>query len=570
VERRALTAPELLAGTCVLALVGVAAFGSHVANGGFYNDDWSFAVAFRYAPDPGFFGAVAAFDWYSFRPASMLYLPLLYELFGHDARLHLAWLVLMAIVMAAALYWLLRVLGMEPLHAGLIAALVLIFPASDANRLWEAASIALPGIACYLLGTVVALHGLAAHGRRALALHAGALVLYALSVMFYEIAAGAILLSVVLYRWRAAWRPALERWLADVVVIGTILITVTSGSWNEPQPFGTVIRHAGTTADEAFVLLARMAEPYGDPSTALVTVALGVVAIAGAAVALRRSADDPLARQLRRWLGTALAGVAAVAVGYAIFVPADPNAYAPLNPGEHNRVNGLAAIGFVVLIYALAMVAGTLLAQRARRWREFSVGFAIVLVLAIGWGWRLTLGDDKAAWANSADMQDAIVASVARALPEPPSGSTIYTFGAPTVAAPGVPVFAATWDLAGALRFHWDDPSLAAFPAIPGSSLNCGDGAVSLTNVNDAFNPQTAPYGKAYAIDVTRSTAFPLWSRAACRSAARRLPVTTQYQRVPRQVIQPNRNCTGSRAHRAGAGIWGKSFEFTAMWMLAG
>ena len=210
----------------------------------------------------------------------------------------------------------------------------------------------------------MALRGLGAQGRRAVAFHAGALCLYALSVMFYEIAAGAILLSFVFYRWRAGcWRPALWRWAADVVVVGTILITVTSGSWNEPQPIGTVIRHAGTTADQAFVLLARMAEPYGSPGTTVVAVALGLVASAGAAVALRRPAGDPLGGQLRRWLLTALAGVAAVAVGYAIFVPADPNSYAPLQPGQHNRVNGLAAVGFVVLIYALAMVAGTLAAS---------------------------------------------------------------------------------------------------------------------------------------------------------------------------------------------------------------
>ena len=125
-------------------------------------------------------------------------------------------------------------------------------------------------------------------------------------------------------------------------------------------------------------------------------------------------------------------------------------------------------------------------------------------------------------------MQDEIVASVARALPNPPADSTIYTFGAPAVAAPGVPVFAATWDLAGALRFHWDDPSLAAFPAIPGTSMDCGATDVSLANANDAFDPQTGRYGRAYAVDVTRSIAFPLRDRAACLSVAKRLPAVTQ------------------------------------------
>jgi hypothetical protein len=515
------TSWELLACGCGLALLGAAVFGSHVANGGFYNDDWAFAVAYRYRLESGLFGAVEAFDWLSFRPIATLYWPFTHWVFGVDPSLHLAWVVVMAVAMSAALYWLLRTLGMERVHAAAVAALVLIFPASDANRLWAAASIALPGITLYLVGTVIALHGLGKPGRRVLAWHAAAVTLYVLSVMTYEIAAGAILVSLLLYRWRAGWSAALSRWLVDVAVVGTVLLLVTSGSWNEPQPLETVLRHARTMADQSVSVLARAVVPFGSPEAEIVMAVLALIAATGLVVWRLRPPDDPVARALRRWLLIALAAGGATAIGYAIFVTADFS-YLPLRPGQFNRVNGLAAIGFVLLIYALAMVAGTLVAGRARRWREWSTGFALMVSLVMGGGWIHRIDVDKAQWSSSAEQQQAIVDRVERALPKPPARTTIYTVGAPAEAAPGVPVFAATWDLAGALSLMWDDSSLAAYPGVPGTRFVCGRRMIAALNSNNSFSPQTAPYGKAVVVDVAAPRAFWIDDLSDCRRLAGR------------------------------------------------
>jgi hypothetical protein len=513
---------ELVACAALLALVGAAAFGSHVRDGGFYNDDWAFASTFAFAPEPGLLGAIRAFDWYSFRPVSMLYLPATYEAFGMRAELHLALVALTAVALSAMLYWLLRTLGMERLHAGAVASLVLLFPASDANRLWAAAGIALPAIALYLAGAVLALKGLAASGRRAVAFHAGAILLYLLSVMTYEIAAGAILLSVLLYRLRGGWRAALPRWLLDVAAVVPVLLLVTSGSWNEPQPLGTSVRHAGTVADEAVTVLADATVPFGDPDTGVVIALLALVAATGALVWRRRPPADPVGRELRRWLSVALAAICAIAVGYAIFIPADPDSYSPLMPGQGNRVNGLAAIGFVLLIYALAMVAATLVTQRARRWREWSTGVAIVLALVLGWGWLQRIEADIGDWDRSAAVQADVVTRIDRAVAAPWPEMTIYAVRLPTLAAPGVPIFAATWDLAGALALEWDEPSISAYPAVPRTSFACGGREISAENWLDAFDPQTAEYGRAVIVDVAASRAVRVRNRAACVSAAPR------------------------------------------------
>jgi hypothetical protein len=514
---------ELVAFGSLLALVGAVAFGSHVRNGGFYNDDWAFASTFAYASEPGLLGAIRAFDWYSFRPVSRLYLPAIYEVFGMRAGLHLALATLTAVALSGVLYWLLRTLAIERLHAGAMAVLVLLFPASDANRLWAAASIALPAIALYLAGAVLALKGLAARGRRAVAFHAGAILLYLLSVMTYEIAAGAILLSLLLYRLRGGWRAAVPRWLFDVAAVVPVLVFVTSGSWNEPQPLGTTVRHAGTVADQAVTVLADAAVPFGDPDTAVVIALLALVAATGALVSRLRPPADPVSRELTRWLRVALAAVCAIAIGYAIFIPADPDSYSPLMPGQGNRVNGLAAIGFVLLIYALAMVAATLVAQRARLWREWSAGVAIALALVLSLGWLNRIDAHTTDWDRSAALQAEVVRRIDRTVRTPRPDTTIYAVRFPTVAAPGVPVFAATWDLAGALAIEWDEPTISAFPAVPGTSLACGERTISAHNWLDAFDPQTAVYGRAVVVDVAATRAVPVRDRTSCVSAARRL-----------------------------------------------
>jgi hypothetical protein len=514
---------ELAGCAALLTLVGVLAFGSHVRHGGFYNDDWSFATTFEYAPDPGLLGAIRAFDWYSFRPVSMLYLPAMHEAFGMRAELHLGLVVLTGVALSTALYWLLRTLGMERVHAGAVAVLVLLFPASDANRLWAAASIALPAIALYLAGSVLALKGLAAHGRRAVLLHAGAIALYVLSVMTYEIAAGAILLSVFLYRLRGSWRAALTRWACDVAAVVLVLLLVTSGTWNDPQPFGTTVRHARTVADQAGTVMADVTVPFGDPVTGVVIALLVLVAGAGALGWRRRPAADPVGRELRRWLMTALAAICAIAAGYAIFVPADPNTYSPLMPGQGNRVNGLAAIGFVLLIYSLVVVAATLVAGRARLWREWSAAIALVITVVLSWGWLQRIDGHVEEWDRSAAAQAAIVARIDRAAPAPRPGTTIYAVRLPTLAAPGVPIFAATWDLRGALALEWDEPSISAFPAVAGTTFSCAERSMSAQNWLDAYDPQTADYGRALVVDVATSTAVRLHDRASCLAAARRV-----------------------------------------------
>ena len=462
---------ETLVCTALLAALGAAVFGSNVVRGGFSNDDWAFAVTAIHAPEPGLLGAFEAFEWYWFRPLAAAYYALTYEAFGANASLHLALLLAIGVLMCASLYVLLRTLTMERLHAGAIAALVLVFPAADATRFWAATAISPLAITLYLLGVVVALSGLGATCRPAFLRHAVAVSLYMASVLAYQIAAGAILLSALLYRLRAPWSSALPRWAVDVVAVALTLALAGDGFY-EPRPLSEWPSHAVSIARESWAILALASLPFGEPRTVTVVAFLAALVSAGALVSHLLPAADPARRTLRRWLATAVAAGLAIGAGYLMFVPADPG-YHPLAPGQGNRVNALAAIGFVAAVYALVMVAATLVFRGLPSWPAWCMGFAAVAAVVLGTGYANRVAADKAQWESAAEAREHVVARVRAALPKPPYAAVIYTVGHPAHTSPNIPVFAAIWDLSGAVQLEWDDPSLAAYPAFPGTRFSC-------------------------------------------------------------------------------------------------
>jgi hypothetical protein len=204
------------------------------------------------------------------------------------------------------------------------------------------------------------------------------------------------------------------------------------------------------------------------------------------------------ARGERRWLAVAGLGALLVAAGYALFVPAAPY-YEPLAPGTTNRMNVLAAAGFAVLVYALAR----LLVRRAE--------IAAALCLLIGAGYVVKVAGDEGGWQRSADLQ----ARVLRALPDPGGQATLYTFGAPTYAAPGVPVFSLPFDLKAALRLRYHTHRLAAYPLARYNVIHCTPGLVYPSG-GTYSRVHGARYGEAFFVDVPARRVIPIRTRADC------------------------------------------------------
>jgi hypothetical protein len=508
------TARELGVATLLLAGLAAATYGSHVADGGFYWDDWKNAASTRFSPD-GFEGPLDV-RLLAFRPLLALSLPLPHVAFGAAPSLHLALALVLAIATSACFYLVLRTLGMASVHAGVISALVLLFPWSDSTRLWATGSVNHLAIALYLLGLVAALHGLDSDGRRRSLLRVAAVTLYLLSVLTYEIAAIAALLSVLLYAHRVGWRRSVRWWRLEAVAIvcATALVALTT-TRDKLSP-GEQVDHALAIGDQALSLLARAVVPFGTPSRGVVAgAALLVVAAALAVVVARPRAATT---DLRRWLLVACAAVVGIAAGYAMFVPGDAG-YLPLAPGTGNRVNVLAALGFVTLLYSLAMLLGTLAFARSPAREQLSGAVAVLLSAVVGVGYLARVETDKEHWAEAAAIQDRVLAQIERSLPKPAAGSTVYTHGHERFAAASVPAFAVSWDLDGAIKLAFDDPSLHGYPVAGGTRIVCEP--ESMYPAGRVYSlTERASYEDTFVLDVDRGRIDRIESQVECLAAS--------------------------------------------------
>jgi hypothetical protein len=520
--RTPLSRRELALAALALTLLGAALFGPQVARGGFVWDDWQNAANVHFSLEPGLFGALdraTERPVFGYRPVLTTFLVLEHHTLGQDPAPHLAMAALFGVLTAWALYLLLRTAGLGRLDSSVPSVLLLAFPWTDSTRLWATASYDTLAVALYLLGVTLAVRALRAPpGRARVGLTAASLVLYLMASWTYEIVTAGVLAAVALYLLVAPRRAALRRFALDAVLVAVALALVVSGTTRDPQSAHDQLEHARTIAGQSFSLLARALLPVGAVPGGVGAALLALV-LAGAALAWRRLAPTDMRRSwLRRWLAAAGLGALLVAAGYALFVPALPH-YQPLAPGTTNRMNVLAAVGFALLVYALVRLATGLLPRGRARVA------AAALCALIGAGYVVAVARDERGWQRSERIQEQVLRAVRTSLPHPAPRTTIYTFGAPTFAARGIPVFSLPFDLKAAVRLRYDDASIQAYPVAGDTVINCA--ATGLYPTGGTYGPaHGAPYGSAVFVEVPNARAIRIASRAQCLRWRTRLGAT--------------------------------------------
>jgi hypothetical protein len=518
------TLRELPLVTALLSVVGALLYGGHVLHGGLYSDDWAFASVTEHG------GGLA--DEYrelrgsvGFRPLGVLSLVVRFNLFGEHTRWHLAAVLASTILLCAALYLFLRSVGLEKLHAGAISLLALACPYADATRLWATGSGANLAITFWLVGVVVALRGLTARTRRsAVLLHAGAVALYLASLMQYEVAYAAICASGLLYLTRtgvsrAGLLLAFPRAAVDVLAASlTVAVIVSRSEVNRTDSFA---HHARLMFDGGVQILTRVVVPFDDPRPALILGALAAVFGAALVAVARRRHGEATRGELLRWLAVGGAGLIAAVAGYSMFAGAF-DYYQPLNPGLADRTNAIASLGFIATAYAAFMCLATLAVRPLGASRGVAAGVTIVVAAVVFTGYQDRLRESAATWDDTWNREKAILTTLQTKLPDPPPSSTIYTFGHPVVSTnPGLPIFVSYWELRGAVQTVYDDPTLAAYPALPGTSLAC---TATRAYLQGGGYPKAYGdiYGQVYLVDVPRQRVERPDTRAQClRDAAR-------------------------------------------------
>lgn len=524
-----------------LALVAVLLLGDYVVRGGFAWDDWANSATTAYPPAAGYLGPLNL-GLFGFRPLLALLIAGSHTALGPNPELHLALGLLLALALSMALFAVLRELRVERAPAAAVAALVLVFPWSDSTRLWATAGLNNLAVVLWLVGVLLALRSLDAHGRRRQGLHGAALAVYVASVLIYQATAGLVLVSVLVYAHRAGWGLPVVRRLGVVAVVPLLVaLLIGSHAGDTATSVKEMLTHAGAIASHGLALLGQSLVPVGGlPARAARALGLGVIAAAWVAWRATSAGTFRERTEPPQGLSLALGGIAVLLCSYAVFVPAAEK-YVPLARGTANRVNMVAALGYALVVVgaatALATSAAAALARVGVSSGRRGISEAAVstaLILAIGTGWALHLRSDASSWERAAALRTNVLAAIERRSGALGPGSTVLTVGYPVHVAPGIPVFGKPWDLDGAVKVTLRDGHVAARPLHPGESLLCWEHSMGPM---PAFGdrPERAAYGRTLVLDVGSGVATRIDSRRACKALAARLAAEGLHSRSDRR-----------------------------------
>jgi hypothetical protein len=101
-------------------------------------------------------------------------------------------------------------------------------------------------------------------------------------------------------------------------------------------------------------------------------------------------------------------------------------------------------------------------------------------------------------------------------------------------------VFAWIWDLPGAMKMTFRDPSIAGFPILPGTPWKCNKKGLYPDSVYGTGPGEGATYGNAFFVDVKAGVKQRIDSKAECESAQKR--------------FKPGPLASGTDCHLIGAG----------------
>jgi hypothetical protein len=518
-------ARPVVAATVLLGLLVAVMYGPPIFDSGWYYDDWAIGSAMADDPAGGpvdLYRQCHAVDSGN-RPGACAFHAVRFWLLGMHVRRYHALAALLVLLCALAFFALLRRCRLPIWAAGASAAVFVVFPGSDSTRLWPTASNLAWALLLWLVGALVALRALDRGGLRAAVLHGASVVCMVAAMLTYDGMIPIVAMTGAVYLLARRDRAALALGAVDLVVAAAY------GVWrmwivNIPDAAGLtlhrtrsqLIAREGHLIEAGWKTFKTLFLPGG-------TVAL-VLWVAGALVVLAAMAFRPAARRAIAWWIAIAAGCAAfAAISLSAYVTAN-DLYLP-DPGSlFNRLNVAAALayclGFVALLSAIGVALRSLLAVR----RSANIGSVLAAGAIVAAGLAVVIHqydfsrDTQAAYKRSWTSQIVAMRRVQIALSTIPSrDATIVSFGHPLYEPGYIPVFAADWDLRGAIDDLTDhDPPLAA----PWAGFTCGDDAVMRGTERWAPYKGTSP---VWFVDAATTGARRIKTRADCEQATQQL-----------------------------------------------
>jgi hypothetical protein len=485
-------------------------YGPPVFDNGFYYDDWALAAAMQDA------GGDFVTDYYDAchqddtggRPGACAYHAGVYFLFGfHIKAYHLLALATTWLI-ALLTYILLIRCRLPTVAAAATAGFVVLFPGSDTGRLWPTGNNLQWATLLFLAGLLILMRAAEREDGRRWAFAAVGLALFVAAGLTYDGVIAAVGLAGIPLWFALRNRAALIAGAASAALAGGfVLYRFVSVSEKRASDFN-VDRTPSQLVDRAGALLEGAWRTFDVLFLRPAWIYAGVVAIAILAAAIRPAARRPLAG----WLAAAVSGAVFVAACVSIYLTAH-DLYLPQPNGLFNRLNVSATsaycLVFVALLGALYTAVRHLVPQRASRVAAIaSVAVLVAPVLPHQYDWsRTTEASYTEAWKQETRALHAIGAVIDRV---PERNAQIVSFGHPIWEERYIPVFAANWDLRGAIDSQTDHDPLEA---IPFADLACGE--EGLTRAGATFLRYDEP-SPMYFIDVNSRRVERVSSRGSC------------------------------------------------------
>jgi hypothetical protein len=493
-------------------------------HGGLYTDDWPIASIYSFHGTGDLIRRLFLGD--HSRPLAAVYLGIAQTVTGADGHGHAAIGLALHVLAVWSLFWLLRTLSLRWWEAAGIAILLLLFPFADSTWLWFAITQSSLSLLLAALGLVAFVYAFRGSGSRKRALHGLALILLAGSVLTYEAAAAVLAIGVVAISLRERpTRTAILQSMPALAVIGLAVIVprirgVLPGI--EPHQGITLseqLRHAWKMATQSASVMTTASMPFGSAHRNVVIPVLAAILIVALLAWARTRREDDVRRGLQRSLCWAGIGIGILVLSYVVYVNTNPGFYEPAAPGSDNRINTVAAVGYCVIVYAIASLIG-LLVGRGRP-PLVTAAVASVLTVAVALGYAERDRRDVRAWDLAAAIDRSELTKLARSLPPPAHYTTIYTFGQIGETAPRVYAFRVTWDLNAAVKLLWRDSTVNAYPIFAGTTMTCGPASVYPNGFANGNGPkQAAPYGHILFFDFRDYRRLPVRNLSDCKRAA--------------------------------------------------
>ncbi len=235
--------------------------------------------------------------------------------------------------------------------------------------------------------------------------------------------------------------------------------------------------------------------------------AIAIVLLAATLYSIR---TPDLRRRLLPWFTLLAASVAVAGASALTFVTANDVYLLDLD-GVFNRLNLPGSFAYACAFVALLGLVYELVRRLVPR-RGFALLAVGVLASASAWHQLVISAEHKRAWEVSWSEQKTALAGYRVAVRGLPSDARLIGMGAPLYEDGFVPVFAASWDLQGAIAYTTAVKPPAAMPLDP--TLQCG--ASGLVSGGALQMPYRVPGEPLYFIDAQRRAAIAVDSQTGC------------------------------------------------------